>query len=68
MLRIYIFFDELRTEFAVKTFATKKSMRQFHVELERDDVRRITASFVKGLARCQNQNRVHLTPKCNKYN
>lgn len=28
----------------------------------RDDMFRITASFVKGLGRCQNQSRVHLTP------
>lgn len=70
MLHMYIFFDGLRIEFD-ENFVTKKSIRQFrrfYVELERDDVCRITASFVKGLARRQNQNRVHLTPKCNKYN
>jgi len=34
---------------------------EFHMKLERNDVCRITASFVKSLARCQSQSRVHLT-------
>lgn len=57
---LYIFFQWIWNRVCDENFCGNSG--RFHVELERDDACRITASFVKGLARRQNQSRVHLTP------